>query len=117
MQCNHTCTECGKQETGSWIGSCGKRLKELGYCFHCDFWLGYTRQRDNFRVARIDGVHYYVGKEENCDKRWKGFGGRRFKIRFHDGREVETDNLWCQGGIPAEFKDRLPDNAIFLEGE
>ena len=35
-------------------------------------------------------------------------------IRFTDGREVITHNLWHQGTIPKHFRARLPDNAVFV---
>lgn len=43
-----------------------------------------------------------------------GHGGRRFTIRTFDGELIETNNLWCNGTVPSEFKDQLPDNATFV---
>jgi hypothetical protein len=41
-------------------------------------------------------------------------GGARSTIRFRDGRSVVTHNLWCQGEVPAHFREALPDNAEFI---
>jgi len=37
------------------------------------------------------------------------------KIKFNDGREVYTTNLWCQGEIDCpEARAILQDNAVFI---
>ena len=43
-----------------------------------------------------------------------GYGGRHFTIRTSNGEVIETNNLWCNGTVPPEFKDQLPDNATFV---
>ena len=55
-----------------------------------------------------------------------GFGGREIKFQRIEGKqfngktmlgEVETTrDLWYSGVIPPAWRDRLPDNAIFLNG-
>lgn len=45
---------------------------------------------------------------------WRGFGGSKFKVKMNDGRVFETTNLWCQGHITPQWKDKLPDNAEFI---
>lgn len=81
--------------------------------FQREFWqqklLDDAREPD--RVAIIDGTHYYIDDED--DSRFRGFDGAKFVIKFHDGREVTTTNLWCQGDIPDEFRDLFPNNADF----
>jgi hypothetical protein len=57
----------------------------------------------------VDGRAYHCESE---DSRWKGFGGRRFTVRFHDGREVKTSNLWLDYAV----KNPGPDNADLFEG-
>lgn len=113
MQCDHTCTECGAQERGNWFDDIAKKLAEQKRCHSCDFWLGHVRDAAKPEVARIDGTHYRIGKENANPDGFRGFAGQRFKIKFSDGREVETTNLWCQGAIPERFRNRLPDNAQF----
>jgi hypothetical protein len=110
--CNHTCTNCGKHETGNWTHS--DELIAAQLCFGCNFWTEHEKEKDSPSTVRIDGTHYHIGKETSSYRACRGFGGRHFRIQFHDGRIVETTNLWCQGDIPKHFRDRLPDNAIFI---
>jgi hypothetical protein len=64
----------------------------------------------------VKGCHYIIGAEKPTTPRsWRGFGGDRYHIRFNDGREVVSTNLWCQGPIPAQFREQLPDNAEFVK--
>jgi hypothetical protein len=62
----------------------------------------------------VAGTHYEIGPVSGGDSRFSGFGGREFNIRFLDGREVRSSNLWCQGVIPKVWRERIPDNAEFL---
>lgn len=81
-----------------------------------DFWLDKLEIKDDQKTARIDGVHYRVGPENAPYGEWfRGFSGRKFIIKFHDGRKVVTTNLWCQGHIPMKMREQLPDNAEFIK--
>ncbi len=82
-------------------------------CFHINFWNELADIKDDPHVVRVDGVHYYIGNETQRGTR--GFGGAKFHIKFFDGREVITTNLWHNGTIPESHKELLPDNAIFLK--
>jgi len=104
-----------------------KRQAVEDYLFENEFWEEKVRMKEagdlagDDPVARIDGNHYIVGKEDpNLLNDQKGFGGRRFVIRWksgpHRGKVIETTNLWHQGRIPERFRDKLPDNAEFVEG-
>jgi hypothetical protein len=95
-------------------------LASKGICGTCEHFLdtcGKIPHRDRIIAA---GTHYAAGGETNEPARWRGFGGRRFLIRFNDGRELTTTNLWCQGRIPegliAKYPDRFADNASIVEG-
>jgi len=46
-----------------------------------------------------------------------GYGGRYFKIKFTDGREVVTNDLWHGGSVPTWFRDRFQANAHFVEDQ
>lgn len=111
---SHVCKECGATEENRWMKDHAERLSRLQLCFSCDFWLSNVARKDSPKVARIDGTHYVVCRETNERAAFRGFGGHRFRIRFEDGREIETTNLWCQGRIPERFATRLPNNAQFL---
>jgi DNA-directed RNA polymerase subunit RPC12/RpoP len=112
MPKSYICPSCGKSferrhTPESYIGN---------NCFDCSFWLGKTDYPDymkNHQVI-INGQHYLF---HDTDSFIKGFGGRRFKIQFFDGRIIETNNLWFQGEIPDQFRSILQDNAVFLPVE
>ena len=106
-----TCHECGICEAGEYTNK--EQLAAASLCFSCNFWAEKVLERDNPDVVRINGVHYHIGEERNGGKQFSGFGGRQFAITFHNGRQVTSTNLWCQGDIPARFADRLPDNATW----
>jgi hypothetical protein len=55
-----------------------------------------------------------LGEEIKCDRKFRGFGGRRFIIEMEDGTIHVTTNLWCQGGIPEIFRSELPNNSVFF---
>ncbi len=64
--------------------------------------------------AIIDGTHYVIGDEDSKETYFRGFGGAKFHIKFNDGTEITTTNLWYQG-VPSEhFKDKFPNNAEFI---
>lgn len=108
---DYPCRECGKTDNpGNWIG--GEKIAASGLCFRCKHWDDLLKIKDRSDVVRVKGVHYMIGHAKT-PHRWNGFGGHRFKIKFHDGREAETVDLWCQGDIAEHFKDRMPDNAVF----
>lgn len=78
-----------------------------------DYWSKQASDRSDAVV--IDGVHYRIRPDRPNPGPGCGYGGRKFTIRFHDGREVRTRNLWYQGPIPPAWRDRLPDNAEFVK--
>lgn len=106
------CHKCGKEEPLQWVPAMNDRLRANKTCFNCDFWLELVAVKDEPCMVRRDGMHYCINDEKSIGMR--GFGGTRFKIQFHDGRYVESTNLWCQGHIPEHFRDLLPDNAVFI---
>jgi len=108
------CKECGAEIRFGFGKEVEDRMRRLGVCVSCEFWLGWVERRDDSRVARVNHVHYFVEDEfDTCGVR--GFDGRRFVIEWNDGRRATTTNLWCQGDIPEYFWDRLPDNAKFVK--
>ena len=84
-------------------------------CFKIDFWNDKVKVKDDPRTARISGRHYHIS-EENSRSPFKGFGGCKSVIKFFDGREVITTNLWHNGEIPESHRGLLPDNAEFIKG-
>lgn len=104
---------------------CDKEIEKSSYshkiicsreCFHIDFWNDNVAIKDDLKVVRIKGEQYYIGKEDSRSP-FRGFGGRKNIIKFFDGREVNTTNLWFNGKIPEDYKELLPDNAEFVREE
>ena len=67
------------------------------------------------RRVIVNGDHFRLGAVNSGP--FRGFGGRKFTILFHDGRVVETNCLWHQGKISKRFREMLPDNAVFVPVE
>lgn len=87
-------------------------LKEHGECFECALWRERLPLVGRPDVAIIDGTFYTIG-DENDPSPFRGFGGDKFVIRFKDGRQVTTTNLWCGGDISKHWRPKFPDNADF----
>lgn len=117
------CVECGLRfNPDRWMTK--EKLRNLGECHTCNFWLDLIRVSGDKQWARIGGNHYqlhdYGRPVSGGDSRFKGSAGRCFTVRFTDAREpaeIETRDLWCQGRIPERFRDRLPDNAEWVGGQ
>ena len=108
-QCS-ICSEWANQQTST------EDMK--GMCFTCAYWQRYIDLKDKQNEVIVGGVHYRCNTDkpiDNINPQWNGFGGRRWHIRFFDGRDVITNNLWYQGQIPERFRELLPDNAEFGE--
>lgn len=83
-------------------------MEDHGWCFGCAFWGVHKQNYTGHFVA--DGTCYFIGPEEPSSIR--GFGGRKFRVVFHDGRDpVITTNLWHNGEIPAVWRSEFPDDA------
>lgn len=108
------CLHCGDTITHKHMGG-----MHLSHCFSCCFWYEWIDKdklpENKYRSAVIDGSHWHICEEVPGPKRFRGMGGRTYRIRFADGTEVDTTNLWHQGDIPDIFRDAFPDNAEFVE--
>ncbi len=78
------------------------------------FWAGLALKRGDGLSVVAGGQHYRIGPEG--ERGLRGFGGAPWLVRFFDGREVRTSNLWHQGEIPQEWRHLLPDNATLKSG-
>ena len=116
---NYICRECNIEVTDEdlhFFDDVVRKLVDKQLCFSCDFWVEKINIKNRNDVIRINQQHYIIGSETaETIGSFRGFNGRKFKIRFLDGREIITTNLWSQSRIPDLFKERLPDNAIFVE--
>jgi hypothetical protein len=85
-----------------------------GVCETCQTWAQIFDVPGSF-IA--NGRHYVIGAEPTAaelvdNPSHYGNYGRRYLIRFPDGREVVTHNLWDQGCIPPGLA--RPDTAEFI---
>lgn len=101
---------------------CGKEIERSSYsndtlcsseCFTKHYWLERVNRKD-VKTQVVVNHNVYQIADENSSSSFRGFDGRPFYIEFFDGRKVRTTNLWSNGEIPDEFKDKLPDNAKFI---
>lgn len=112
------CVECGDPQVWGWNADCEAAMRAQQVCLTCLSWRG--RLADDAKhpeaVVIVKGHHFTISPDK--PKGYQGFighGGAEFVIKFHDGREVVSHNLWAQGGVPEHFKTRFPDNAVFVE--
>lgn len=115
----YVCVHCGHVEEDTFDGKRMEKMVKFQHCYTCSFWQDKLSAfiAGDRRCVRVSGRHFYIGDESpDWGNSCKGFGGARFTIRFDDGREVETTNLWHQGEIPENWQGLLPDNAVFVEG-
>lgn len=106
------CRECGHRINLNYIEDERRHLIEKGVCFRCHHWMRFVNNRNSIV---IDGKHYIAGTQRKPDQ-WNGFGGTWFHIRMNDGAEIHTCDLWFQGEIPEHFRERIPNNATFMNG-
>lgn len=104
------CKRCGEASKPFQYSSMPE-MAEMTLCFSCAFWHRKLSRKDK---VIINGDMYSIGPKTSEPNNWKGFSGRPFKIKFFDGRIIETNNLWHSGTIPEHFKEELPDNAEFI---
>ena len=105
---------------------CGKEIEKSQYsnavlcsgaCFYKNFWNEIVAEKEQHII--INGECYRDGGNVDNPNYYDflGHSGRRFWIRFFDGREITTNNLWYQGKIPDEFLSQLPNTAEFFYPE
>lgn len=111
------CNICGKEENPfEYNEEVSSKMIQDGICHSCMFWQNQhllDEERGAHRWAIIDGTHYVLA-DHNGDSFSSGSCGREHRIQFTDGYVVKCDNLWCQGNVPAHFRDIMPDNAKFV---
>ena len=108
------CKICGADTTGSpyeHMGLCYRKQ-----CFSINYWNERVEQQKNNdpNLVVINGVVYQIG-DENSKSTFRGYDGRPFEIEYFDGRKVTTTNLWYNGGIPDMFKNKIVNNARFVD--
>lgn len=113
------CRICSK--TIEFHYTCDDQMRQASLCFFCFFWWKKVEWHINGdvhegnRVARILNNHYIIHPDQPVGTPFVGYGGKEFVIKFYDGTEVTTHNLWHQGVIPERFRKYLPNNAEFVD--
>lgn len=108
------CCVCKRPIYLGWMESVEKPLIDLKECFYCNHWMGLIRGKNNIVIERDGERSHYQDGGRKTKHQFNGFGGTNFRIRFTDGRTLETCDLWHQGTIPERFYDLLPVNAEFV---
>jgi hypothetical protein len=116
MSSLYKCSKCGKENfSTSYCKSELIKMENRKMCFGCSYWYDRYLNRDNINQIVVNGEMYQVGPENQPKSRFRGFGGRKFKIkRLLTGEEFETTNLWYNGEIPECFKQDFKNNAEFI---
>lgn len=103
----------------------GYKTKE-DLCFNCNHWeeLYENQNKDDFIdiiFIRVNGRHYQCSIKDinKPPTKYAGFGGRKFDVvmkNFHQGADFKfyTCDMWTQGTIPEHYREKLPDNAEFV---
>lgn len=83
-------------------------------------WSLDCRTSEQEPVFRSKGLHYVIGAED-AEMTFRGYAGQRHFIYYMSGpfagQLFTTTNLWCQGDVPNEYRNDLPDNAKILTPE
>jgi len=109
MKEEEKCNICGGDYRENYAeGEHLSKILELHLCFTCAFW---SLKVENPPAIIIDGVGYSLGSGKQG-----GMGGRRFDIKKNDGETITTNDLWTCGIIPERWREKLKDNAEFING-
>lgn len=114
------CRICGEPNFPTKYSEVGKILREKNICFTCNHWEENEKMTGRKKIIIKGSKFADGGNRENRLGGWSGlgYGGHRFYIKFLETGEVfTTNNLWCQGEISKAFRERMPDNAIYLTKE
>lgn len=100
---------------------CGKEFEKVQYgheyydicsseCFDKNFWLEKVKNLSDERYVVLNDELHWVGDEDTVDS-FRGFDGALYFIKKPDGTVVRTTNLWYNGKIPADIRDKFPENS------
>lgn len=114
---DYTCSECGGTfNPGYWLT--GEEYARRKLCLHDAHWADAAARVRLGKGLIIDGCSYSWRPDLSPgDNSHAGFGGALCRIQRADGSILVTRNLWHNGEIPPEWRERLPDNAVFLRDD
>lgn len=108
----YKCIVCGKEFYKSEYMSPYQNICS-SECFSINYWNERILNKNDPCSVIIAHTAYWIG-DEDSKSCFRGFGGAKFRIKFFDGRYIETTNLWYNGDIPKKYWSKLPDNAEFI---
>ncbi len=123
-QTTNKCSKCGKVNYPTGFFECEETIimNNENVCFQCAFWISRAKKQDDKRNVVIksdEGMEvYWLGANlplTPCG--FRGFGGRKFVIKFKNGRALTTTNLWSHGTVPSYSEDLFTVNAEFGKWE
>lgn len=126
------CPRCNEPHNGGTNYRAGAErdiCEELGICYLCAIREQRAREYASGKSPRtliIDG-YTYAADPSNCvpvgmpdphpHQRLRGMAGRRFDIERFDGSPpFSCYSLWAGGEVDEHSRERMPDNARFLNG-
>jgi hypothetical protein len=106
------CQICGEIENLTYTEERQRQLAHHRICFSCNFWV----ERFWFHLTDPQSVicnrEAYMARDTPLERRFRGYGGRKFTFYMLDGRTIVSTDVWHQGEVPEHFSHLLPDNAI-----
>lgn len=106
------CKHCGDPIHLGYLHN--EELKSRKECFLCNFWMRLKEGGKGIIVQQgLVRKHYQIGTAKEPGP-WNGYAGAWFTIRFLNGEEIRTCDLWHQGIIPERFYDLFPVTAEFI---
>ena len=116
------CEKCGKKiRADCYNKSSGiyNRMLSESICYDCAYWLEMTdNMPETYEI--VNGICYDF--QPYCNKiKAKtanlGHNGKIFYILKNDGSVLMSNDVWNKGEVPAQYKDKLKDTAIFIPRE
>ena len=84
-------------------------------CHHCAFWIDLINN-PIYGHEIIDGFYFVIHPSVKRPLNVVAFsGGKEHYIRKNDGTLYKSNNIECKGKVPEQFKDKLPNTAVFLK--
>jgi hypothetical protein len=111
------CRICGDYVSAHFIEPLNSELIKENICFECHHWSRIEKTLSDKRRFIIDNNSYWQ-ENDNPNAAFQGHGGSLFRIKRFDSDDIiPTRNLWHQGEIPEHWRERIPNNAIFIRNE
>ncbi len=104
-----SCRKCNYKEIVHNLDlSLAARLIEHRLCHNCYQWssLASSKEKLKHSLVVINSICYLINNTKSSSK---------FTIRFRDGKQITTHNLFLFGEVPKRWRKLLTDNARFVK--